>query len=375
MLDTNVDINSELQELAEVSFRFYAAHVVGKLLASGLNLKKLSDIITDMFVELMRVDLGWLMLFDEKSQELTVKTVKGLKQECIKKDGSVKVKKDAVKWIVDRKIPVLLSELNEKPVKDFFHTLAKETGGRIVLSVPLLTKDSFLGLINLGEREFKKPFSQKDLRVLHTLSTYVVMAIENEKLYEGLFESYLSAVSALAEAIETKDPYTRGHSDRVSRYAAAIARAMNLPEFEIEGTRVAGILHDIGKIGVPEGLLLKFSPLTHAEFDVIKGHSVISEKIIEKAKFPWDIRSVARHHHERYDGGGYPAGLRGEDIPLGARILAVADTYEALLADRPYRKGYPKEKVLEIIKEVAGTQLDPSIVSVFLDLVEKGEIG
>ena len=149
---------------------------------------------------------------------------------------------------------------------------------------------------------------------------------------------------------------------------------MNLPEFEIEGIRVAGILHDIGKIGVPEGILLKFAPLTDAEFGVIKQHSTISARIIEKAELPRDVTSLARHHHERYNGNGYPDGLKGKDIPLGARILAVADTYEALLADRPYRKGFPKEKALEIIKEAVGTQLDPEIVPVFLELVEKGEI-
>ena len=182
------------------------------------------------------------------------------------------------------------------------------------------------------------------------------------------------AVSALAEAIETKNPYTRGHSERVSKYATVIAKAMNLPQSEIEGIRVAGILHDIGKIGLQEGILLKFAPLTDAEFGVIKEHPVVSAKIIEKAEFPWDIKPMALHHHEQYGGGGYPDGLKGEDIPLGARILAVADTYEALLADRPYRRGLPKEKTLEIIKEAAGPQLDPAIVPVFLELVEKGKI-
>lgn len=109
------------------------------------------------------------------------------------------------------------------------------------------------------------------------------------------------AVSALAEAIETKNPYTRGHSERVSKYATVIAKAMNLPQSEIEGIRVAGILHDIGKIGVPEGILLKFVPLTDAEFDVIKTHSTVSTRIIEKAELPWDVKSLALHHHERYN--------------------------------------------------------------------------
>jgi len=149
---------------------------------------------------------------------------------------------------------------------------------------------------------------------------------------------------------------------------------MNLSEPEIESIRITGILHDIGKIGIPEGILLKFDPLTDAEFGLIKEHVIIGEKIIEKADFPWDIKSLARHHHERYDGGGYPNGLSRDDIPLGSRILAVADTYEALRSDRPYREEFPRERALEIIREAAGGQLDRKVVSVFLELVEKGVI-
>ena len=363
------------KELDETSFRSHAVYVAGKLLSAGLDSNKLADMVTDMFVELLRVDLGYLMLFDEKSRELSVKAVKGLKQKHIKKGIGMKIEEDTVKRITDWKKPVLLSDLDDLPLKDFSRTMSEEIDSGISLYVPLVVKDRFLGLINFGEKEFKKPFYQKDLELLSTMCGYVAIAIENARLYEAQLNNYLNAVvSSLANAVETKDPYTRGHSERVSKYAAVIARGMNLPESEIEGLRIAGILHDIGKIGVPEGILLKFAPLTDAELEVIKDHPVVSAKIVEGVEFPWDIISVILHHHERYDGGGYPNGLKGEDIPLGARIMAVADTYEALLADRPYRRGLPKEKALEIIREAAGTQLDPEIVSVFLELVEKGAL-
>lgn len=362
------------KELDEVSFRSYAVYIEGKILASGLNLNKLTDMAIDMFVELMRVEAGCLVLFNEKSLELSISSVKGSKQKHIQKESSIEIEKDVVKWIVDWRKPIQLSDIDELFIREFFGKMSEKIGFEIALFCPLIVKDKFVGLINLGEKEPKKPFSKKDARLLSSMSGHVTVAIENAKLYEGLLKSYLSTVSALAEAIETKDPYTRGHSERVSKYAAVIASGMNLPESEIERIRIAGILHDIGKIGVQEGILLKFAPLTDAEFGVIKDHPVVSARIIEKAEFPWEITSLARHHHERYGGNGYPDGLKGEDIPLGARILAVADTYEALLSDRPYRRGFPKEKVLEIIKDAAGTQLDPKIVPVFLDLVEKGEI-
>lgn len=362
------------EELDEISFRSYAVYLEGKLLASGLNLKELVDIATDMFVELVRVTSGYLMLFDEKSWELNIKSVKGLKQKRIEKEISIKTENEVVKWITDWRKPILPSDIDELFAREFFGKMSEKIGLEITLSCPLVVKDKFVGLINLGEKESKKPFSQKDLRLLSTISVHVAIAIENAKLYEKLLKSYFSTVRALAEAIETKDPYTRGHSERVSKYAVVIAKAMNFSKSEIEGIRVAGILHDVGKIGLQEGILLKFAFLTDAEFGVIKEHPVVSARIIEKAEFPWEVKSLALHHHERYDGGGYPNGLKGEDIPFGARILAVADTYDALLADRPYRRGFPKEKALGIIKEVAGTQLDPEIVPVFLDLVEKGAL-
>lgn len=370
-MDEITDIQKELDE---ITFRSYAGYVGGKLLASSLNLNKLNAMSIDMIVEVIRVELGFLMLFNEKSRELSVESCKGLKQKLIKKKACIKTKKDVVKWIVEWKKPVILSELDNPGMKEFFRTILEEVEPGIILSLPLVVKDKFIGLINLGEKESRKPFYKKDLQLLSTISGPVAITIENAKLYEDLHKSYFSTVSALAEAIETKDPYTRGHSERVSRYAIAIAGAMNLSEFEIEGIRVAGILHDIGKIGLPEVILLKCGPLSDAEFNVIKEHPVVSARIIDSAEFPWEVKSLARHHHERYDGSGYPDGIKGEDIPLGARILTMADSYEALMSDRPYRRGFPKEKTLEIIKEAAGTQLDPEIVSAFLGLAGKGEI-
>ena len=372
-MDKNPERDIE-KELDEISFWAYAVYIEGKLLSSGLNLSKLVDMAIDMFVELLRVESGYLMLFNEKSCELSVKSVKGLKQKHIERKISIKTENEVIKWIIDWRKPILPSDIDALFIREFFGKMSEKIGSETTISCPLVVRDKFVGLINLGEKESKKPFSQKDVRLLSSMSGHVAIAIENAKLYEGLLKSYLSAVSALAEAIETKDPYTRGHSERVSKYAAVIAKSMNLSKSEIEGIRVAGILHDIGKIGVPEGILLKFAPLTDAEFSVIKEHPVASAKIIEKAEFPWEIKPLVYHHHEKCDGSGYPNGLKGKDIPLGARILAVADAYEALLADRPYRRGFPKEKALEIIKEAAGTQLDPEIVPVFLELVEKGEI-
>ncbi|MDO8786091.1 MAG: GAF domain-containing protein, partial [Syntrophales bacterium] len=235
----------ELGESEETSFRSYATYVAGRLLDSCFNLQDLANITTDMFVELMRVDLGCLMLFREKSEGLSIAVVKGIKQEGVRSESAIETNRDVVAWIVEWKKPIILSELSEQPVKDFFRMVAEKMGMTITVSIPLVAKGGFIGLINLGEKESKMPFYRKDIRLLSTLSVLVTMAMRNAKLYDNLFKSYLSTVSALAEAIETKDPYTRGHSDRVSRYACAIGRAMEISEHGIESIRIAGILHDI----------------------------------------------------------------------------------------------------------------------------------
>jgi len=199
-------------------------------------------------------------------------------------------------------------------------------------------------------------------------------AIENATLYQNLHESYLSIIRALVSALELKDSYTSGHSESVSRYAVALAKGLKLSPQEIDSIEVAAILHDVGKIGVQESILNKPEKLDDEEWKEVRRHPEFSYKILKEVNFPWKIKPLIYAHHERYNGKGYPAGLKGEKIPLGARILAVADTFAAMTSDRAYRKGLSKEVAIEELKRVAGTQLDPELVKVFVEmLMLKGE--
>jgi diguanylate cyclase (GGDEF)-like protein/PAS domain S-box-containing protein len=190
-----------------------------------------------------------------------------------------------------------------------------------------------------------------------------------EKLTRRANQNLVEAVFAFAKTIELKDRYTGEHVERTVHYATEIAKAMNLSKEETERIRQAAILHDLGKIGISEKILLKKSKLTKREFAEIKKHPQIGVEIIRPIQFLHAIIPSILYHHERWDGKGYPNGLKGEEIPFGARIIAIADVYQALISDRPYRKAYPKDKVKKIIKDAAGSQFDPKIVSVFLKII------
>ncbi|MGO8732275.1 MAG: HD-GYP domain-containing protein [Terriglobia bacterium] len=176
-------------------------------------------------------------------------------------------------------------------------------------------------------------------------------------------------LTALAFAVEAKDPYTKGHSQEVSRLAANIAVQTRLSEVEIEEIRLAGIVHDIGKIGVPECVLNKAAPLTAEEHEIMKSHAALGAKILEPLKVK-AVERIVRHHHEFFDGQGYPDNLKGEQIPLGARIIAVADAFDAIVSGRPYREARTEKEALVELVRCRGTQFDPMAVDVFLRSIE-----
>lgn len=183
-----------------------------------------------------------------------------------------------------------------------------------------------------------------------------------------------NAIIALATAIEAKDPYTEGHVERVASYALTLGKEVRLAPWELRALHKAAILHDVGKIGVDESILLKPGSLTEEEFNQLKTHTIIGERICRPLGRNRLILEVIRHHHERYDGKGYPDGLAGEDIPIAARIMAVVDAYDALTSDRPYRARRSQEQAVEILKQEAGKQFDPKIATAFISLLETGRL-
>lgn len=200
----------------------------------------------------------------------------------------------------------------------------------------------------------------------------LLMARYSFKLYMDLRRSYLETVQALSKALEAKDPVTSGHAERVGEYAVAIAREMRLSENRIDRIRYAALLHDIGKIGIADGVLKKPGGLSGEEFAQIREHPVIGWEILKDIDFLREASRIIRHHHERYDGKGYPDGLKGDQIPIEAYILAVADAFDAMTNDRPYRKALTTGRAREIIADEAGRQFHPKVADAFIKILDKG---
>lgn len=259
----------------------------------------------------------------------------------------------------------------EQPPEGALNHLDLEEGGRVhienLLGIPFVSKGKTIGVIAVINKQAGELFGEEDQDLLSTLGNQVANAVENAKLIADQKVLFLNTIMALAAAVDAKDPYTHNHSRKVAYYAGLIGAEMNLPAGEMEVLERAAILHDIGKIAIPESILNKPDRLTLEEFEIMKTHPLCGVKIVENIREMEVILPGMKYHHERYDGKGYPEGLRGDDIPLLARILAVADTYDAITSDRPYRKGPGHEFAIEEVKRCSGTQFAPEVVEAFLE--------
>lgn len=231
--------------------------------------------------------------------------------------------------------------------------------------VPLRSEQGPLGTLGAHRLRGRPPFSPSDVRILQGIAEMGGTAIRRARLYETLEDAYIQMVLALARTVDARDHYTAGHSERMAAYAERLARALSCSPDEVRDIRWAALLHDIGKLGIPDHILKKPGPLTGLEWSVMRQHPVIGEEILRSSERMSHVARIVRAHQERWDGCGYPDGLRGPQIPLGARILAVVDAYTAMTEDRPYQKARSPEAALEELRRCAGTAFDPDVVAVF----------
>ena len=202
----------------------------------------------------------------------------------------------------------------------------------------------------------------------------LMLARYSFQLYTDMRKVHFDTVRALTSAIDASDPHTRGHSERVTYYSIAMARTMRLSERRIQALEYAGFLHDMGKIGINHDILAKPGSLNEDEWQAMREHPAIGARIVSDLDFLKGAREVVLYHHERYDGKGYPEGLAGERIPLEARITKVADAFDAMMSDRPYRASLGLDKAIDELERGKGTEFDPAVVEAFVELVEKGQL-
>jgi HD-GYP domain-containing protein (c-di-GMP phosphodiesterase class II) len=240
-----------------------------------------------------------------------------------------------------------------------------------VLCVPMQTPDKVIGVIYADTVAESAAFSRHDLELLLAIARQAGVAIQRAQFSEQFRQLLRSTVRALVAAIEAKDEYTKGHSERVTGYALRLGAVMGLEEASLRTLELAGFLHDVGKIGIPESILRKAGPLTDKEYTIIKEHARLGGSIISNIEGAGDLAEIVRHHHERWDGKGYPDGLKGEEASLLSRVLVVTDAYDAMSSQRPYRDRLARETVIRTIQSGSGTQFDPGVVEYFLQVMQE----
>src|SRR3984885_1305564 len=277
---------------------------------------------------------------------------------------------------------------NGNGIKQLLHNVSEQLPKlNAVACVPAYHQHMLLAILLLGEKRDGNRFDQEELDFFSALASDVAMAIRNAQLFEDLKREaernrnlFIQTTIALGSAIEAKDTYTHGHTERVTKYALAIGRQMeasqsyHFPYKFFENLYIAALLHDIGKIAIPEVILSKQDKLTVEEYEIMKSHTTRGAEILAPLTGFEEVINGVKYHHERYDGRGYPEGLKGEDIPMIAAIIAVADTFDAMTTDRPYRKGLNKDKAIVEIKEYINKQFHRKPVEALVELYHKGEL-
>lgn len=341
---------------------------IGTAIVSYEGIDNLLNLILENTVAALEAQMGSLMLVDGEKQELELKTTWSAAGTPPANGLRVKLGEGLTGTVARDGRPM---RGTGTPA-----TLGFESQGQdgALLCVPLKLRDQPIGVVTVLRQNAARPFTEDDEALVANIGTQVAVAVENYRLNLDVERTYMETIMALALAVEAKDPYSAGHSKRVGLYAMRIGQAMGLDAEFLHVLNHAGVLHDIGKIGIKDDILLKPGALTPEEIKIMQQHAVIGEAIIKPVRSLQKVGTLVLCHHERYNGSGYPAKLRGEEIPLGARILAVADTYDAMVTDRPYRKRIPVEDVKIELRKCAGTLFDPAVVDAFFRVLADREL-
>ena len=339
------------------------------LKATGLTSREeLAQFIVESACKLFNAGNGSVMLINPIPNELEIVASKNLSAEVVS-TTRLKIGEGIAGKVAETGKPIFVEDITAD--LRFFRAPNVQYVSKSFVSVPMESKGKILGVLNISPLKPKETFDEKSLHLLSILADQSAVAFDNIAMYNNLQGFYMEMVEALAKTIDTKDSYTYDHADRARKFARSICKELHLPDGIIKHIEYAALVHDIGKIGIDNGILGKPGKLTPEERKFIEQHPVIGSHIIEPIAFLSPIAPMVLYHQEWYNGGGYPEGLVGEEIPLGARVVSVIDSYDAMTSDRPYRKAMVREQAVAELRRASGTQFDPAIVEAFIKTLEK----
>ena len=366
-LDDKLQSNS--LDLDNLLVMLVGLHEFGMTATGIISKQELAESVINVACKLIHSEAASLMLIDKEDNELYIAASRGFPAD-VASTVRIKMGEGIAGRVANTGKPIFVEDI-ESDIRFLKTNTAQRYESNSFICVPLRVKNNVVGVMNINAPREIKSFEDRDVRLMTILADQAAMTLENIELYNNLQNFYFEMIQTLARAIDAKDSYTYDHADRARHYAKQIAEKMHLPQAIVKHVEYAALMHDIGKIGIEEHILRKPGRLTLEEVEVIKKHPTIGNKIISPVTFLAPVAPMVLYHQEWYDGNGYPEGLSGEEIPLGSRIVAVIDAYDAMTSDRPYRKALPKEYAISELRKGAGTQFDPGVVDVFVGILKE----
>jgi len=345
---------------------------VGQVINSSLGLRRVLEEVMDSLISLMHAERGFLML-RESNGELAVQIARGIAHINLDEEA-FKVSKTVVRKVVDSGAPVLTTNAQADPRFDAQMSVAAYQL-RSILCVPLKLKNDLIGVLYVDNRAHAGIFKDNDLELISAFADQAAVAIDSARLFEDLQEShrelekaYQATLEGWVRALDLRDKETEGHTQRVTVLTERLARSMGVEGQALVNITRGALLHDIGKMAIPDGILLKPGQLTDEERILIQKHPVYAYQMLSPIAFLVPAIDIPYCHHEKWDGSGYPRGLRGKEIPFAARIFPVIDVWDALTSNRPYRKALPQYEVRARIQADSGKHFDPVVVDAFMEM-------
>ncbi|HSB00466.1 MAG TPA: HD domain-containing phosphohydrolase, partial [Anaerolineales bacterium] len=353
--------------------RLEALHRIDMAIAAGLEMNLSLGLLLDQFLSILRVDAATILLLEPHTRLLRYVVSRGFRTDAVQRTELPLGSGHAGRAALERRVVRIYDLANQPDELTRSASLATEKF-KSYFAIPLIVKGQVKGVLEVFQRSSLSQ-DREWINFAETMANQAAITIDNVQLFEGLQKSnmelmtaYDATIAGWSHAMDLRDKETEGHTQRVTEMTVQLARKMGIDPQELVHIRRGALLHDIGKLGVPDHILLKPGKLTEAEWEIMRQHPVYALNMLTPITHLQPALDIPYCHHEKWDGTGYPRNLKGEQIPLSARLFTVVDVWDALGSDRPYRKAWPEEKTLKYIREESGRHFDPQVVDAFLRL-------